>query len=210
MSILGGELKRREKISARLGDVLSHLYLASAVLKRFHNDEYLADLPLVDWCCQQLFYECELALAGIISNFPYRVGQIFLKIILQPFGLTRNKPSDKLGHRLARLMVEPNETRNRLTRVVFIEALAICPVGRLEHAFNKLGAVDGLERKLANIVKTGTLKSLTLLEQINDAQQLGLLDSSEVSLLIDAEKLRQAVIAVDDFNDNQLRRENTN
>jgi acyl-CoA dehydrogenase len=37
MMLLGGELKRRERLSARLGDVLSNLYLASAALKRYHD-----------------------------------------------------------------------------------------------------------------------------------------------------------------------------
>ncbi len=34
MGTLGGELKRKERVSARLGDVLSQLYLASSALKR--------------------------------------------------------------------------------------------------------------------------------------------------------------------------------
>src|SRR6185295_3726335 len=36
MFVIGGSLKRKEKISARLGDILSLLYIASATVKRFH------------------------------------------------------------------------------------------------------------------------------------------------------------------------------
>ncbi len=107
MMTLGAELKRREKISARLGDVLSNLYLASGVLKRFHDDgEPMGDLPLVDWSCQQLLHQCELAIQGVIANFPSRWARVVLKIILQPFGSQRRKPLDKLGQKLARILTE--------------------------------------------------------------------------------------------------------
>uniref|UniRef100_UPI003C76A7DE acyl-CoA dehydrogenase domain-containing protein n=1 Tax=Escherichia coli TaxID=562 RepID=UPI003C76A7DE len=50
MGVLGGRLKRRERISARLGDILSHIFLASAVLKRYEDEgRNTADLPLVHW-----------------------------------------------------------------------------------------------------------------------------------------------------------------
>src|SRR3546814_18469378 len=50
MALLGGSLKRRERLSARLGDILSQMYLASAVLKRFEDDgRQAADAPLAHW-----------------------------------------------------------------------------------------------------------------------------------------------------------------
>ncbi len=208
MMMLGGQLKRKEKISARLGDVLSNLYLASAVLHRFHQDgEPMADLPLVDWSCQQLLYECELAIQGIIANFPMRWARIPLKIILQPFGRQRHKPSDKLGSVLARLLTEPSETRSRLTRLAFHEALANCPLGQLEEAFHKLCAVDSLEKKVVRAAKEGVLQSLTLLAQIDEATVHGLLNHDEAEQLKDAELARQRAIAVDDFSDHELRRQ---
>lgn len=207
MLVLGGELKRKEMISARLGDVLSNLYLISAVLKRFHEEGELSeDLPLVDWCCQQLFHECELAVQGVIANFPVRWGQIVLKVFLQPFGGQRPKPADKLTKKLARMLTEPNETRTRLTRFVFTEAGPHCPIGRLEEAFNALWSVEEVEKKIAKAIKAGELSSLTLLEQIDEAEQIGILEAQEAQRVRKAEKARQEVIAVDDFSDEQLRR----
>ncbi|MBA2652476.1 MAG: acyl-CoA dehydrogenase [Tatlockia sp.] len=208
MMMFGGALKRKEMISARLGDVLSNLYLISAVLKRFHDDgEPLADLPLVEWCCQQMLHECELAIHGVIANIPHRWARMVLKLFLQPFGSQRQKPSDLLSQKIAHILTEPNETRSRLVRFVFKEPLANCPLGRLEEAFHKLCAAEELEKKVSRAVKEGRLHALTLLEQINEAKEAGILNAEEAKQLNDAELCRQAVIAVDDFPDDELRRQ---
>ncbi|MGC1182052.1 acyl-CoA dehydrogenase, partial [Legionella sp.] len=105
MLLLGSDLKRKEKLSSRLGDMLSSLYLASAVLKRFHEDgEPKADLPLVEWSCKHLLHECEVAMHGVITNFPQRWARVVLHLILKPLGNRRNKPDDQLGHKLARIL----------------------------------------------------------------------------------------------------------
>jgi acyl-CoA dehydrogenase len=207
MLVLGGELKRREKLSARLGDVLSYLYLASAVLKRFHEDgSPEEDLPLVDWCCQHLFIECALAIRGIISNFPGRWQRLVLKMLIQPLGIKRHKPNDRLGHTVAKLLSVPSETRARLTRWAFREPLDNCPEGRLDKAFLKICLIEPLEKKLNKVVKSGQLKSLTSLEQIEEATGLGLLTTEEAQSLHEAEVARQQVLAVDDFNHDELAR----
>lgn len=207
MTVLGGDLKRKEKLSSRLGDMLSSLYLVSAVLKRFHEDgEPKADLPLVDWSCQQLLYECETAMHRVIVNFPARWARVVLRLIIKPLGNRRNKPNDLLGHKLARILIEPGEARMRLTRLVYRKAGDNCPLGRLEEAFHKICAVEELERKVMRAVKDDVLKSLTLLEQINEALACGLLTEKEAKQLKEAELARQDVIKVDDFNDEDLRR----
>ncbi|KTD59803.1 acyl coenzyme A dehydrogenase [Legionella sainthelensi] len=207
MTVLGGALKRKEKLSSRLGDMLSNLYLASAVLKRFHEDgEPKADFPLVEWSCQQLLYDCETAMQGVIVNFPARWARIILRLIIKPLGNRRNKPDDQLGHQLARLLIEPNETRARLTRLVYKKAGENCPLGRTEEAFLKICAAEELERKVMRAVKENVLKSLTLLEQIDEALACGVLSEKEANQLKEAELARQEVIKVDDFNDEDLRR----
>jgi acyl-CoA dehydrogenase len=207
MVVMGGELKRREKLSARLGDMLSCLYMASAVLKRFYEDgEPVADLPLVQWSCQQLLHECETAMQGVISNFPGRWARISLHLILKPLGNRRIKPDDRLGHKLARILIEPNETRSRLTRLVFSEPSENCPLGRLEDAFLKICAVEELEKKVMKGVKEHVLTALTFSEQIQEALKCKLLTAVEAKQLEEAELARQAIIKVDDFADEELRR----
>lgn len=207
MLTLGSSLKRREKISARLGDMLSNLYLASAVLQHFHQSGSPdADLPIVNWCCQELLYACEQAIHGVIINFPIRWAGKVLKLIVQPFGFHRKRPSDSLGQAVAKLLMEPNETRSRLTRYVFSEAVDTCPLGQLESTFHEVCAVESLEKRVADAVKEGKISALTLLLQIEEAKLHGVLTHDEAAQLHKAEISRQHVIAVDDFDDSELRR----
>lgn len=205
MMMLGAQLKRKETISARLGDMLSYLYVASGVLKRFHEDgELPTDLPLVEWSCQYLLHECHLAMQGVIMNFPVRWARYFLKGILNPLNVYVSKPSDQLGQKLARLVTNPSGARRRLTRLVFSEPHENCPLGKLEEAFHKLCQVGALEKKVAQGVRDGLIHSLTLFEQIEEAAALKLLSPEEAIQLNHAEKARQAVIAVDDFSHETL------
>ncbi len=206
MVVLGGELKRKESLSARLGDALSALYLASSVLKRYHDEhEPVADMPIVKFCCEELLYDCEAALYGVIANFPNRWIRHLLKIIILPYGLRRQKPKDRLIKEVAALMTSPSETRTRLSRLAFYENIPNCPIGRVEAAFLKVFSVSGLEKKLRQAEKEGHLKSLTLLDQIEEALHHGIITSKEAEQLHDAELARQYVIAVDDFSEEELR-----
>lgn len=205
MVLFGGSLKRKEMLSARLGDVLSALYLASAVLKRFHDDgEPVGDEPLVSWCCEQLLFDCEQALFGVIDNLPQRSWALVLKSILFPWGRQRRVPSDHLVKKVAQIMTTPSETRYRLSRLAFYEDMQNCPIGRVEAAFLKIYAAQDLEKKLRRAEKEGHLTALTALAQIEEALSLKLITKSEAKVLKEAELARQYVIAVDDFSHQEL------
>jgi acyl-CoA dehydrogenase len=113
---LGGKLKRKEMLSARFGDILSELYLLSAVLKRWHDEgRQEADLPLVEWCMATGFRTIERRFADILANLPNRVVAIMLKFMIQPLGALARGPSDKVVHACAQLVLEPSVARDRLT-----------------------------------------------------------------------------------------------
>lgn len=210
MAVMGGDLKRRERISARLGDMLSTLYLCSAVLKRYYEDhEPEADLPLVQWCCDQLMFECEQAMQGVIRNYRIAWARVFLKLVIRPFGLRRNQPHDKLSHKVATLMSQPCETRDRLTRLAFKEPLDNCPAGRLEQAFLLVTSTSELEKKVLKAVKDGQITSLSFMDQIKEAADAALISEVEKELLLEAEHARQDIIAVDDFSTDELQRSHT-
>lgn len=205
MAVMGASLKRKERISARLGDMLSTLYLVSAVLKRFYEDqEPLEDLPLVQYCCEQLFFECEQAMAELIENIKPRAAAISLKLMVMPFGRRRKKPSDKLAHKLAQMMTEPNKTRDRLTRFVFKEAVEFCPGGQLEQTFLDLTKVADLEKRVIKLLKEGKLTQLEFTGQIKEAEALGALSAEEAQEMLRIEQQRQKMIAVDDFSFEEL------
>jgi acyl-CoA dehydrogenase len=121
MGTLGGALKRKEKLSARLGDILSLLYLSSAALKQYEaQGRHKADEPLLHWAMWDAMFKAQNAFEGVLSNFPNRFMAMVLRRIVFPLGRPYVVPSDALGHDVAKLLIEPSATRDRLTAGVFI------------------------------------------------------------------------------------------
>lgn len=200
MLMLGGSLKRREKLSARLGDVLSQLYLASTALKRFHDDGCpVEDLPLVRWSVEDALYRAEQALEGVARNFPGRLGRMLIRLAAFPVGPRRAAPSDRLGTEVVRLVTEATPTRDRLTRGMFLRRTAEDPVGRLELALERVAAVEALETKLRAAARAGALHGSTDAERRASALSQGILSAEEAASLDEYRTLHRACIMVDDF-----------
>ncbi|MGE8311408.1 MAG: acyl-CoA dehydrogenase [Pseudomonas protegens] len=207
MMLLGGELKRRERLSARLGDVLSHLYLASAALKRYHDldsPEYLR--PLLAWAMEESLGHSERALDELLSNFPNRVFGCLLRVLVFPFGRRHTGPSDQLDAEVAAII-------GRAQGDPALEAvLAGCyrpqskddPVGALQHASNLLSAVHPLHKKLHEALKNGQVKPAAGESTIDAALEAGVLQAAEAQSLHEAEAARRKVIDVDDFAKEEL------
>jgi acyl-CoA dehydrogenase len=121
MGALGGALKRKEKLSARLGDVLSLLYLCSATLKRYEAEgRQAADAPLMHWSIWDAMFKAQNAFEGVISNFPNRFLAELLWRFVFPLGRPYEVPSDQLGHEVAAILIEPSEARDRLTADMYL------------------------------------------------------------------------------------------
>lgn len=202
---LGPALKRKEKLTGRLADVMSSLYQASAVLKKFHDDgEPAADQVLVNWSMAWLGNEIETALDGIIRNLPNRVVATLLRVLVFPLGRRQARPSDRLGKQVAGIALEPGAARDRLTEGAWIPFNADDPVGRVEMALTKAIAAEPAKRKLHKAVVSGRISADLLMEQVQEALDTGLLDQMEVARIRAAEAARSDVIAVDDFAPQQL------
>jgi acyl-CoA dehydrogenase len=195
IATLGGALKRMESLSARLGDVLSELYLLSAVLKR-HADEGAPaeDRPLVEWCCETGFSRIELALDGFIRNFPVRPLAWLLRAVTLPSGVRHRGPSDRTTHGAAELLMVPGGTRDRATPGVYPgrshEAL-----GRLENAFILVHEAAPLKRKARDAGHGGDWRGAVV---------TGVLTQEEAARLAEADEAVGAAIAVDDFAAREL------
>jgi acyl-CoA dehydrogenase len=206
MAVLGGSLKRRERLTARLGDVLSQLYLCSATLKRFADDGRPAsDLPLVHWVIQDALYQIQLAFAGIIQNFPNRVVRGLLSALIFPLGKRLLPPSDRLAHEVAELLMQPGEVRDRLTAGIYISARESDPVAALEAALESALACEPLQDRLALARRAGKLLAQDELLQIAEARKVGLITAAQALELERDYALRCRVIRVDDFSVEQLR-----
>ena len=128
MGSLGGALKRKEKLSARLGDILSLMYLCSATLKRYEAEgRQEADAPLMHWAIWDAMFKAQTAFEGVISNFPNRMIAAVMRAIVFPLGRPYVIPSDKLGHDVAKLLLEPSATRDRLTAGMYLPTTGEIP-----------------------------------------------------------------------------------
>ncbi|WP_034912564.1 acyl-CoA dehydrogenase FadE [Erwinia sp. 9145] len=204
MSVLGGSLKRRERISARLGDVLSQLYLASAALKRYEDEgRNEADLPLLHWGVQDAMYQAETAVEALLRNFPNRLVAGLLHAVIFPTGRHCREPSDRLDHQLARILQLPSATRTRLGRGQYLTPSEHNPAGQLEEALSHVMAAEVIHDRLCKEQK----KPLPF-TRLDELAKRGLaekwLNDEEAAVLIRAEASRLRAINVDEFEADAL------
>ncbi len=202
MMLLGGDLKRRESLSARLGDVLSHLYLSSCVLKYFQdNGQQAADLPYVQWCLEHSLYEMQEAYLDFFRNFSNRAVGIALKNVLFPYGAAFKKPSDELVQKLAVNMMKDNEIRDRLTSSAYVGKTQDDPTGRMELAFKAVIKASPIEKKIKAAMKKGIISSaLPELERADAALIAKVINKDEADIIKKAIALVEDAIQVDDFS----------
>lgn len=204
MAVLGGSLKRRERISARLGDVLSQLYLASSVLKRYDDEgRNEADLPLVHWGVQDALYQAEQAMDGLIKNFPNRLVAGIMRGVIFPTGRHYTAPSDKLDHKVAQILQTPSATRSRIGRGQYLTPGGNNPVGLLEEALTDIIAAEPIHQRVCKEVGKN-LSFMRLDELAKQALAQGLIDQDEALILTRAEASRLRSINVDDFEPDAL------
>jgi acyl-CoA dehydrogenase len=200
MFVIGGSLKRKEKISARLGDILSLLYMASATVKRYHDEgRQRDDLPLLTWAMHDSFFKLQVAMDGVLANFPNRFVASWLRLLVFPKGLTLDAPSDKVGSRVAELLLTPGAARDRLTAGAYVPRNENDVIGRLEFAMEAVIKADPIEARVRKAQKEGKLAQRTLAERRLAALGQGIITQEEHEHLLYTDRLRRDVIKVDDF-----------
>ncbi|MFW7525508.1 acyl-CoA dehydrogenase [Vibrio ostreicida] len=202
MATLGGELKRKEMISARLGDVLAYLYMGSAVLKKYEDEgRQQQDLDYVHYAMQHCLHHAAQALQETFNNYPQKAVGVALKALIFPLGNRFGKPSDDLTVKLAESLMTPGAHRDRLTHLCFVGEHADDSVGLMDKAFLAMYGVQSLERKLMRAVKEGKVdRKGPLNERLAQALQADVLTQEEVNQIVAADALRYKAIQVDDFS----------
>jgi acyl-CoA dehydrogenase len=207
MLTLGGDLKKRELLSARLGDVLSSIYLASCVLKHFENQGRRAtDLPLVEWSVRTLMYQAQESLHAFLRNLPNRWAAMMLRIFIFPRGRTYSAPSDELVKKVVELMTTPGEARERLSEQAYTTLEPGNPVGLLEEALQLSIELTPLERRLRQARKEGLIHAEYLGQQIGEAAQAEIISKKEAAELQAYHDKVSALLAVDDFAPGEMSR----
>lgn len=201
MFSLGGSLKFKEKISARLGDILSNLYICSAVLKRFEKEgAQKADEPLMQYAAEQALYDAQTAIDGVLKNLPARPLAWILRVLILPTGRRIAPPSDKLGSKVAAAMMRGDDTLARLTHGMYIPQDETESVGVLAPAHAAVIATEELEKTLRNKARKGEFAAVSPATQLQEALDTGVITQEQFDQITRARKLKRDVIMVDDFD----------
>lgn len=204
MGVLGGELKRRESTSARLGDVLSQLYLATAVLKYYETHQTEDDLVHARWAVENALAEAGRAFDAFFRNFPRAgVGRV-LRTLVFPFGIRYPAPSDELGRDIAGRMLRINAVSERMKGDIYIGKTAADPTGRLMLTWEALLAIQDVYERFLKQVSSGQVQGDDLEAQLADARAKGLLDDTQAQRIAEYDALRYDAILTDDFSPEEL------
>jgi acyl-CoA dehydrogenase len=201
MLTLGGYLKKKENLSARLGDVLSCMYLASMLLKHHENQgRQEEDLPLLEWACRNLLYHAQEQLHGFLRNFPNRLLAAVMRALIFPRGRVYSAPNDRLGRQVASLFTMPSAARERLGEFAYRTLEPGNPLGLLEEALQLALQLEPLEKRIrVEGVKTGRVSALDLPGRIQQALAVGLISETEAAALREYDRKVMDLIHVDDF-----------
>ncbi len=206
MLLLGGKLKFKESLSGRLGDVLSQLYIASSMLKRHHDDGAPAgDQPLLAWAMHDAVNRIETALSGALRNFPIRPVGWLLWLLIFPLGRRAQPPSDRLGHKVASLLMTPCDARERLAAGVFTTPCANNPAGRIASYLPKVVLAEPVERKFQKALKHSGIEALDFVAQLDEGVREGWITAGERVQLEELRAMTLDAIWVDDFDTGELR-----
>jgi len=206
MLSLGGYLKKKESLSARLGDVLSAMYLASMVLKHYEDQgRQEEDLPIVEYACRTLLYRAQEQLHSFLRNFPVRWLAGLMRLVIFPRGLTYSAPDDRLGRQLARLLTAPTPVRERLCAGAYLTRDPGNHLGLVQEALELTVEVEPLLKKLrVEGEKTGKVTALDLPGQIEQALRAGVIDKMEAERLRLYDRKVMEIVNVDDFEPAEL------
>lgn len=200
IATLGGSLKRREKISGRLADVLSNMYVITAVLKHFEDEnEPAQDIPLLRWACDDALFNIQTAMKGVMTNLPVPYIGKLLNFIVFPLTKPYKGPSDRQGHDVARLLLAPSDARTRLSRGIFVSNDPNDATGRIDHALNYVLKTDKLEKRLKANMKSGVLSAASQ-DLYADAKARNIISDEEFALLKEAQAAVRNAIKVDEFS----------
>jgi acyl-CoA dehydrogenase len=206
MLTLGGYLKKKENLSARLGDVLSCMYLASMVLKHYENrGRRAAELPIVEWACRHLLYRAQEQLHVFLRNFPSRFFAGAMRMLIFPRGLTYSAPSDRLGSALAAIVMNPTAAREELCGFIYKAVEPTNPLGLLQEALRLAPVCESIEKRIrVEGVKTGRVTALDAPGQIQQALEQGIISETEAAAMQDYDAKVMDIINVDDFAPHEL------
>jgi acyl-CoA dehydrogenase len=211
MGMLGGDLKRREKVTGRFADIFSWLYLGTAALRRFEADgRKQEDVALMRWTMEHALHRMQVAFDGLYANLPLPTGLRWLfrgpLLFWSRLNPLSAGPGDRLGAAAAKTLLQPGAQRDRLSWLVHLDPDPASALGRLDHALALCSQADAIQRRLKDAVKQGKLQKGRPDQVLAEGLRAGLVSEAEAQLLQSAEQARAEAIAVDSFTLEEYRR----
>ncbi|MDX1497564.1 MAG: acyl-CoA dehydrogenase, partial [Salinisphaeraceae bacterium] len=205
MTTLGSELKMRELISARLGDVLSNLYLASMVLKNWHESKPVdGERDLMEYSLTWLLSRAEKALDEFLQNLPNRPVAFALRAITMPLGRRWDMPHDDLARSVARAISTDSPVREKLIASAWTtdgEGNVENPVARYNGLLKDYDKAEALYRKVTKAYAKGQLpmEALHPEERFEEALKPDIFSKEEADFMRQYEAVVLEMLSVDDF-----------
>lgn len=196
---MGAKLKRKEKLSARLSDLLSLLYMGSAVIRYYELENEKEGLPFVRWVCDEIMYRLQTQLNGFLLNMSNRCLSWMLRVLVFPLGQRSKPPSDHLSSEVAKYLVYPSRIRDRLSEHCYVKNTKHNPIGLITTVLKKVIATEPLEKKLHHAIKEHIVKGKNYEEKIANAVMAKVITKDEAKQLLDTFVARMSIINVDDF-----------
>jgi len=201
--LLGGNLKRKERLSARLADAMSHLYMAMAALRLYETEGKQSDFQLhAQWAVQYCLYQAQKAMIEYCQNFPNRFLGKMMRLWAFPFGQTLPYPKDNLDAKLAKLMTNHNEFRTFIQQFVYLSGDNNQPIDRMEHAWQLLVENQSLYEK----VGLKGLKFAVLKDKLAELVKEGKISQAEMDTLVEVEHARWDAVQVDEFKFDDMKK----
>jgi acyl-CoA dehydrogenase len=207
---LGGKLKRKEMISARLGDVLSNLFMISACIKNFKdNGQKHDDLAIVIVSCKICLNDIKRAFEGIFYNLPNRFMSRFLRWVVFPWGAERFEPTDEELLEASKQITCNGNSRANLTAEVYIkktlnkEILKNEPVSCIDAALDASILSEPIESKIRAAERKGRFinnPSANVRDLALEAFKENVITKEEYKILQSKNELRDLIIHVDVFD----------
>jgi acyl-CoA dehydrogenase len=200
---LGGGFKFREMLSGRLADALIHLYLGSAVLKRFEDDgRPEEDLPLVTWAMDDSLHTIQESLKGVLQNFPVPGLGRLIKWIVFPLGSSYLPPGDETTRAVADILLTENEARDRLVDGVYLSDEEDA-AGHVQTAFHLVLTATQAENAIRNALKTPVTWE-NHQELVRKAVESGVITEEQATTVRLAQEAVRRVIEVDAFSREEI------
>lgn len=203
--VLGGQLKRKQKLSGRMADILSDLYMMSATLRRFEDEGRIAeDKELVDAIMADRIASLQQSFGEVFANFPNGVFANAMRFLCFPLGRHARRASDRVNYRFVRAVLRPGSFRDRLTTGVYVSMDPDDVTGVLEDALIKVSEAEEIEARFVKAARKGVIERRLDRDAIADAVAAGVLNDNEAGIMRAADEATDRVVKVDDFAEDGL------